>query len=196
MERFHQMFGVTERTRVLDVGGLSEIWQLAPVRPHLTLVNFPSSLQASGPSVLQVGADGCMLPFRDYAFDIVFSNSVIEHVGSVENQRKFAAEIARVGRSFWVQTPNRGFPIESHLLLPFVHQLPEEWRPAIVSRFTGWELLFRPTESQRQYYLHHFLHELRLLSASEMQSLFPSSEMVREKVFGMTKSLIAVRMRA
>jgi len=65
-----------------------------------------------------------------------------------------------------------------------------------VNRFTGWELLFRPTDLQRQYYLHHFLHDVRLLSASELQGLFPNSEVVREKVLGMTKSLIAVRMRA
>jgi len=196
MDRFQEMFHVTERTRVLDVGGSPEIWELAAVRPNVTMANFPSALEASGHSLVQVGADGCLLPFRDDAFDIVFSNSVIEHVGSADNQRKFAAEIARVGRSFWVQTPNRGFPIESHLLLPFVHQLPEKWRPAIVNRFTGWELLFRPTDAQKQYYLHHFLHELRLLSASDLQSLFPNSEVVRERVFGLTKSLIAVRIRA
>ncbi|HEV2200322.1 MAG TPA: methyltransferase domain-containing protein [Bryobacteraceae bacterium] len=194
MDRFQKMFRLTETTRVLDVGGSPEIWRLA-VQPNLTMVNVPRALAADH-SVPQVGADGCLLPFRDDAFDVVFSNSVIEYVGSVDDQRKFAAEVARVGRSFWVQTPNRGFPVESHMLLPFVHQLPERWRPAIVNRFTGWELLFRPTESQKQYYLHHFLHELRLLSASDLQSLFPNSEVIREKVFGLTKSLIAVRICA
>lgn len=196
MDRFQSMFHVTERTRVLDVGGSPEIWEVAGVRPNLTFANLPRALEASSNGARQVGADGCMLPFRDNAFDVVFSNSVIEHVGGLDKQRKFAAEIARVGRSFWVQTPNRGFPIESHLLLPFVHQLPKAWRPAIVNRFTGWELLFHPTASQRQYYLHHFLHELRLLSAADLQSLFPDSELVREKVCGLTKSLIAVRVRA
>jgi len=193
MRLFQQVFHVTGQTRVLDVGGSPEIWDYAAVRPNLTIVNLPSAIERLDRVTAQVAADGCLLPFRDQAFDIVFSNSVIEHVGDIAQQRRFSREIARVGRCYWVQTPNRGFPIEQHLLLPFVHQLPLSWRPPIVKRLTGWELIARPSPAQREYYIHHFLHELRLLNAADLRDLFPDSRLLSEKVCGLTKSLIAVR---
>ena len=75
-----------------------------------------------------MAGDGRALPFRDEAFDVVFSNSVIEHVGDAASQRRFAREVARVGRAYWVQTPNRWFPVEQHLLTPLVHWLPKSWQ--------------------------------------------------------------------
>jgi 2-polyprenyl-3-methyl-5-hydroxy-6-metoxy-1,4-benzoquinol methylase len=69
-------------------------------------------------------------PSAARSFDIVFSNSVIEHVGDAESQQQFAHEIARVGRAYWVQTPNRRFPVEPHLLTPFLHFLPTRWSAA------------------------------------------------------------------
>ena len=83
-----------------------------------------------------VAGDGRSLPFRDGSFDVVFSNSVIEHVGDAASQRRFAREVARVGRAYWVETPNRWFPVEQHLLTPLVHWLPAAWQGAIVPRFT------------------------------------------------------------
>ena len=63
---------------------------------------------------------------------------MIEHVGDAQSQRRFAREVARVGRAYWVQTPNRWFPVEQHLLTPFVHWLPKPWQRWIVPRFTVW----------------------------------------------------------
>ena len=65
------------------------------------------------------------LPFGDGSFDFVFSNSAIEHLRTPERQRRFAVEVARVGKRYCVQTPNRWFPLESHLLTPWVHYLPK-----------------------------------------------------------------------
>ncbi len=73
-------------------------------------------------------AKAASLPFADQSFDLVFSNSVIEHVGSRDTQARFASEIARVGKLFWLQTPNRYFPIEQHLWTPLVHWLPRRWQ--------------------------------------------------------------------
>ncbi len=69
--------------------------------------------------------DACALPFADGAFDVVYSNAVIEHVGPSERQRRFVAEALRVGRRVFVTTPNRWCPIEAHTKLPLVHWLPE-----------------------------------------------------------------------
>lgn len=193
MARFEQTFGITANTRVLDVGGSAFIWQFARVKPKLTFLNLLPAVDVTQTGANQVAGDGRMLPFCDGAFDIVFSNSTIEHVGSLADQQNFAAEVARVGKRYWVQTPNRRFPFEMHVMLPFVHYLPPKWQERVVHRFTGWEVLVPHTKDIRRDYLHHFLHELRLLDAGELQSLFPNGRIGREWFFGMPKSLIVYR---
>lgn len=190
---FERTFHISERTRILDVGGSPEIWSFSNRKPQLTILNMPSALASDGQHANLVGADGRLLPFSDGAFDIVFSNSVIEHVGRREDQQLFANEVSRVGRSYWIQTPNRRFPFEHHVMLPAIHFLPKRWQGAVVSRFTGWEHVVHPTPDERRNYLHHFLHELNLLDASDMKALFPAADVVKERFLGFPKSLIAVK---
>jgi Methyltransferase domain len=76
------------------------------------------------PRVECVVADGTDLPFDDDAFDIAFSNAVVEHVGGREEQRRFVEELCRVAPRVFVSTPNRWFPLETHTLVPLVHWLP------------------------------------------------------------------------
>ena len=110
-----------------------------------------------------------------------------------ESQRRFAREVARVGRGYWVQTPNRWFPVEQHLLTPLVHWLPKGWQRRIVPRFTVWAALVRPPADRRRFYVEHYLNEVRLLSAREVAELFPEARVIRERVLGWTKSLVAMR---
>ena len=147
MRRFVREMQITPETRVLDVGGTPETWDMAPLRPRVTLLNTPRTKSELAAAASWVAGDGRALPFRDGAFDIVFSNSVIEHVGDAESQRRFAREIVRVGRAYWVQTPNRWFPVEQHLLTPFVHWLPMRMQQAIVPRLTVWSVIARVTRS-------------------------------------------------
>lgn len=193
MRLFQKAFEITPDTRILDVGGSPSIWEFLPVRPRLTILNFPSALEPGVKSVQCVAADGRRLPFKDAAFDIAFSNSVIEHVGTLEDQKMFAEEIGRVARYYWVQTPNRRFPIELHLMLPFIHHLPRAWQRRIVERFTVWELLVRPSESQRLFYIEHFLNDIKLLDKTDLKCLFPDAKILSERVLGLAKSLIAIR---
>ena len=118
---------------------------------------------------------------------------MIEHVGDAASQERFAREVARVGRAYWVQTPNRWFPVEQHLLTPLVHWLPKRWQGAIVRRGTVWSALTRPSPDRREFYIEHFLHDIRLLSFRQVQRLFPGARIVRERFLGITKSLIACR---
>jgi hypothetical protein len=197
MQRFVRACRITAETRVLDIGGTPDNWQLIPVAPRLVLLNMPRA-RADLASAGEFGAgwvagDGRSLPFRDAAFDVVFSNSVIEHVGDVESQERFAREVARVGRAYWVQTPSRWFPVEQHLLTPIVHWLPKRWQRAIVRRGTVWGALTRPTPDRRDFYIEHFLRDIRLLSFGEVQALFPGARVIRERFLGVTKSLIAYR---
>ena len=119
----------------------------------------------------------------------MFSNSVIEHVGTWQRQQAFAAEVRRVGRGLWIQTPARGFFIEPHLLTPFIHWLPRRWQRRLLRNFTlrGW--IDRPGPAE----VDAFLDEVRLLTLAEMRTLFPDCTILREQFCGMTKSYVAVR---
>jgi hypothetical protein len=193
MHRFVAAFGVTAETRVLDIGGSPEIWTHSPVRPRLTIVNLPSAIEGAGALAEEVAGDGLALPFRDRAFDIAFSNSVIEHVGSREHQRQFAREVARVAASYWVETPNRGFPVEQHMMVPGLHFLPRSLQARVLRKFTVWELVAHPPAEQKAFYVQHYLNDVRLLDAGELASLFPDADISAERLFGLKKSLVALR---
>lgn len=195
MREFVTRFGVTQETRILDVGGTPANWLLAGVQPRVTLLNTPRGQERSEAGFTFVSGDGRSLPFRDQAFEIVFSNSVIEHVGSHADQRRFADEVRRVGARYWVQTPNRWFPVEQHLLMPFVHWLPRTWQRGVVKKWTVWDWIERPSPDRREFYIRHYLEDVRLLSTNDMAALFPDAEIMRERKFGWTKSIIAIRRR-
>jgi SAM-dependent methyltransferase len=130
----------TAETTVLDVGadelGFGEGDGCATMNFFEELYPWPERITALGlhdgagfrtryPHIPYVQGDACALPFEDGAFDIVFSNAVIEHVGGRERQRKLVSEAIRVGRRVFITTPNRRFPVEVHTRLPFVHWLPD-----------------------------------------------------------------------
>jgi ubiquinone/menaquinone biosynthesis C-methylase UbiE len=193
MQRFVREFRIAPETRILDIGGTPDCWELIEERPRLVLLNTPRAKEELRGAASWVAGDGRALPFADGAFDIVFSNSVIEHVGDAESQRRFAREVARVGRAYWVQTPNRWFPVEQHLLTPLVHWLPKSWQRAIVPRFTVWSAIHRVAEDRRRFYLEHYLSDVKLLGAGELRALFPGARLIRERFCGVTKSLVAFR---
>jgi hypothetical protein len=186
MASFQRAFALTPQTRILDVGGTALNWNLLSAHPQVTFLNLPSSGEA------HIVGDGRYLPFRDRSFDIVFSNSVIEHISSPEDQCRFAEEVRRTGKAYWVQTPDRRFPVEPHLVTPFLHWLPKRVRIAIARRFTFWSLLERPSPDRWEYYIRHCAEEVRLLGTRELQALFPEARIIRERFLGLSKSLIAV----
>jgi hypothetical protein len=98
-----------------------------------------------------VQGDARSLELPDQSFDIVFSNSVIEHVGTWEDQHAFARETARVGKRYWIQTPNKHFPIEPHMNFPYFQFLPRalQERLALVVSETR-RLSRRGNEERRQ----------------------------------------------
>jgi len=193
MAKLERLLEITSRTRILDVGGTAANWALLKVRPQVTIVNLPRAMEPGEAGLPWIFADGCQLPFRDKSFDVVFSNSVIEHVGDALRHQQFAREIARVGVRYFVQTPNRWFPVEHHLLTPLIHFLPRSWQRRLVGRFTVWEWIARPRPDQREFFLEHYLRDIRLLDGRAMRRLFPDARLIRERFLGFTKSLIAVR---
>lgn len=195
MLQFLDVCRPTPATRVLDVGGNPQIWRAVPQErlPSLVYLNTPRSFEEGDDRSRLIFGDGTQLPFPDQSFDLVFSNSVIEHVGSPARQRAFADEIRRVGKRYWVQTPNYGFPIEPHLLTPFIHWLPKPVSRAIVQRFTVWDLVAKPTAESRRFYIEHFLNDIRLLRGAQIAALFPDARIIAEPFGPFTKSWIAYR---
>ena len=196
MLRFAELCNAHSGLRVLDVGGNPAIWLLLPksIRPHIIYLNMPRAAEPGDDRQNLVFGDGTGLPFPDQSFDLVFSNSVIEHVGELKAQQRFAAEIARVGRNYWVQTPNRNFPVEQHLMTPFVHWLPKTMQAWLVRHATIWAFVTKAEPREREFYLEHFLNDIRLLDCTAMKELFPGSTIHREQFLGWTKSLIAARL--
>lgn len=192
MRRFAEAFGVDARTRILDVGGTTLNWQLVPVMPDVTLLNLDVELVGEGRERFRlVVGDGCRLPFRDQSFDVVFCNSLIEHL-PVEQQYALADEVRRVGRSHFVQTPNYWFPIEPHFWAPLFHWLPLAVRRRTVRWLTPWGLLAKPGRAEAVA----AVEEMRLLTAAELRARFPGDELIVERAAFLPKSLIAVSRRA
>lgn len=176
---------------VLDIGSYPWNWPEPGPAGRVTLLNlrFDEALGTAHPEFTFVEGDGCRLPFGDRTFDLVHSNSVIEHLGSWERQQAFAAEARRVGRALWVQTPAREFFAEPHLIAPVIHWLPRRWQLRLIRRGTIWGWLTRPDARQ----VEAFLDEVRLLNRREMQALFPDCRILTERFPGWPKSHIAAR---
>jgi len=181
--------------RILDVGGYPETWTTQePCGESVDVLNIhpiafePSSYPKHAISTL-VG-NACSLEIPNGTYDVVFSNSVIEHVGTWENQVRFAHEVRRVGSRLWIQTPAREFFIEPHYIAPLVHWFPKTWQRRLLRRFTIWGWIEKPTPEQ----IAEIVDEIRLLTLAEMKKLFPDCEIFRERFcFFFTKSYTAYR---
>ncbi len=189
--RFFELMTPGSETVLLDVGGYPWVWagRGFPGRVIQSNLAFPDGIRADFPQDALVVADGLKLPFEDQSVDIGFSNSVIEHLHSFENQKLFAAEIRRVARNLWIQTPARWFWIEPHLMTPFIHFFPKGMQRWMLRYFSVWGLVKKPSPQE----VEAFLSEVRLLTLDDMQALFPDCQILRERVLGLTKSFIAVR---
>ncbi len=193
MNRFMKTFQPTAETSVLDVGGTVYNWERIDARFPVTLLNTePSESDALDARYALIQGSGTQLDFPDRSFDIAFSNSVIEHVGSLDAQRSFAKELQRVGRQVWVQTPARSFFFEPHLLTPFIHFLPLSWQRRLVRNFTLWGWITRPSRAS----VDRMLGGLRLLDYATFRELFSDCEIHRERFLGFTKAFVAVRIDA
>lgn len=192
MARFVRAFGVTDKARILDLGGGPFNWSLIPQFPSVTMLNIRNDLATLTPTRTgqrMVYYDGGRAPFPDASFDICYSNSVIEHVGDEQAIEEFASEVRRLAPRYYVQTPNRWFPIEPHFICLFIHWLPVAIQRRLIRWLSVWGLVTRPTQAR----IDEMLNEIRLLSFREMQALFPDAEVVPERFLGFTKSIIAMK---
>jgi Methyltransferase domain len=188
MDEFQRMFALNDRMSIIDIGGTTFNWQFIPQRPRIEIVNLNIAERTQGNFHFRSG-DARRLDYPDKAFDIAYSNSVIEHLETFENQKLMASEVRRVARAYYVQTPNRHFFMEPHYITPFIHYLPPERRARALRNFSVWGWITRPDRARCE----RSAREIRLITREEMTELFPDAEIVEEKFMGMTKSFIAVR---
>lgn len=177
--------------RVLDLGGDARAWRLAPVRPlQVVLVNTFAQDDLEDDWLRAVTGDACELPpaVRAEHFDLVYSNSVLEHVGGHWRRTRFAEEVHGAAPHHWIQTPYRYFPLEPHWLFPGFQLLPVRLRAEITRRWPiGNYQTVRGLDEAVSFTL-----RTEMVSETELRHYFPSSEVWRERVLGLTKSLVAI----
>lgn len=190
-EQFVGVFPDLDRMRVLDLGGRLEFWSRAPLRPHsLVLVNLLEGEGRRSEWFEEVRADACDLPstILERGYDLVFSNSLIEHLGGYSARCAFADTVRRASPRHWIQTPYRYFPLEPHWLFPGFQFLPLSMKARIA---TCWPLN-HPRPSSRRSAIASSLG-VELIDRTEMAYHFPQSRIMHERFLGLPKSLVALR---
>jgi hypothetical protein len=193
-EMFRCSFPEIDGMRVLDLGGTVEAWHRAPVRPrHVTVLNLFEPGESDVNWITPVIGDGCHANEAltkanlDTHYDLVFSNSVIEHVGGHARRAEFAQQVRQLAPHHWVQTPYRYFPLEPHWLFPGMQFMPAAARVKIAMH---WPLVHtRPAnvdEARREVLW------TELVGIAEMRDYYPVSTILHERVLGITKSIVAV----
>jgi hypothetical protein len=207
---FREMFTVGPTTRILDLGSadgsaIAAVLAGTGAQPNnIFIADSDPALVGEGQrrfgfTPVTIPTSG-RLPFDDGYFDIVYCSSVIERVTAAPGdetwydrtsdieferraragQRQFANEIRRLAKSYFVQTPNKWFPLESHTWLPFVGYLPRTQ----LLRVVAWT---------NRYWIKRTQAEWFLLTAADMQELFPDAVIRRERFMGLTKSIMAMK---
>jgi len=186
---FLQLMRPTPQMRILNVGATGghtglpeqlEYWYTPLQQVTGGGLSFDEVLdyRASFSGVTPVVFDGCALPFADKSFDIVYSNAVLEHLPGPEHVARFAGEVQRVGRGWFVATPNRRFPVDPHYHIPLVQFLSPQSQQRLVKNLG------------KVPYEH-----LHLLNRGDLRRLFPTSRIVGCRVTLYAETLIAYRMK-
>jgi hypothetical protein len=190
MAQFGEIFALGPGTRIIDLGGTSEIWNLVKTPLDITIVNLPGtndkkSVKSHHRFTFVEGDATRLHYYADNSFDIVFSNSVIEHVGGEANERKFAGEVRRLAPSYLVQTPSIYFPIEAHTGIPFWWTIPRFVRARMHKRWQRtlpeWNEMVVGTT---------------VISRRQLEGYFPDGTMQTERVLGIPKSYYVYRVAA
>lgn len=195
-ETFGRLFPDLAEMSVLDLGGTAVFWKRAPARPksvHMINTVTDPDLEPGDESWLRLDVgDACDIPtgVLDPRYDLVYSNSLIEHVGGHSRRMAFAEQVRTVGDEYWVQTPYRYFPVEPHWVAPGMQFLPL-WARAKYG--SVWPLADVPEKTFGVAVEAQLWTEL--LDISAMRWYFPDAEMYYERLAGLVKSVTAVKVR-
>ena len=192
---FTSLFPDIEQMRVVDLGGTVESWRRAPVQPReVVVVNLLEPGDADTTWLVPVLGDACdargvlAASGVDASFDLVFSNSLLEHVGGHAHRVALAREVRELAPRHWVQTPYRYFPVEPHWVFPMMQFLPVAARTRVAR---DWPLVHTRAASAEEALAD--VQWTELIGITELRGYFPDSEVVMERMGGLVKSIVAVR---
>lgn len=191
-EKFERLTrSITRPMTILDIGGTTEFWRrrgwLGREDVTITLVNTTAEEQVCENIIPTTGDATDLRAHGDKTYDIAFSNSVIEHLFTLDKQRAMANEVRRVAHAHWVQTPNYWFPIEPHFHVPGWQWLPRRARIAVLRRRRCGHRgpCPDPTTAAKM------VDEVRLMTKRDVRVCFPDSTIWAERFGGITKSWVA-----
>lgn len=180
---------------ILDIGGTQAYWDrmgLNDPEIHITLLNLYKEPITDIQRFSSIIGDARNLTeFKDQSIDLIFSNSVIEHLFDLDGQNAMAHEISRVGRSYFIQTPNYYFPIEPHWVFPFFQFFPFSLRVWLTRHFSLGHIGRIPDLHKAQLQV----EEIKLLTPKQFQQLFPEGLLYEERFLGMVKSMVMYKIR-
>lgn len=179
--------------RILDIGGTNSFWENRGWGQRkdveIVLVNLEAEERTHANIDPRAGDATDLSEFPDQSFDIVFSNSVIEHLQTRDRQAAMAREVRRLAPVYWIQTPNFWFPVEPHFLTPAWHYLPVAARVALLRRRQwGWR---GPCPDRAE--AESLVREIRLMRGRELRRMFPDADLKPEKIGPLTKSFVALK---
>jgi SAM-dependent methyltransferase len=178
--------------RILDVGGTVVFWERAGYAGRegfeIVLLNLTDQESPYLNITATIGDAADLSRYDDKAFDVVVSNSVIEHLPTPALQAMMASEVRRAAKRVYLQTPNRYFPLEPHFLFPFFGVLPMRVRALLLQRMDlGWYKR-RPNAEEALAEV----RSVRLMTGSELERLFPGARLEHERILFFTKSFIVL----
>jgi hypothetical protein len=206
LKRFSSFLSLLDETisthghaTILDIGGTRKYWNILPSeylnngKVKITILNLTGVNLHQNDGVFSYCIDdACDLSqFEAGTFSIIHSNSCIEHVGGWSRICQFANEVRRlaVNGGYFIQTPNYWFPVEPHNLTPLFHWLPRPFRVSLVQhlKLGHWPKTSNVIEAVR------WVESARLLDRKEFSALFPDATILKERMFGLSKSFIAIK---
>jgi hypothetical protein len=176
---------------ILDLGGTPFFWERLGFanskKVRITILNhFAEDCPYSNISCI-VGSATDISTYPKEPFDIIFSNSTIEHLFTYENQKQMASNILGYGNKFFIQTPNYYFPLEPHFIFPFFHYLPIKFKIYLITHFS----LGSYAKAKNYKSALKLIEEIKLLEPRQMRELFPGLQILFEKFLFLNKSIIA-----
>jgi hypothetical protein len=182
--------GLPRPVRVLDVGGTPVFWERLGYAGRegieIVLLNLMEQDAAYPNMTATIGDAADLSEHSDQSFDVVVSNSVIEHLPTLELQARMVSEARRVAKRVYLQTPNRSFPLEPHFLFPYFAVLPIGVRAFLLQHLDlGWYKR-RPDRAQALA----DVRSVRLMTGSELRRMFPVARIENERFLIFTKSFV------
>jgi hypothetical protein len=193
--------------KVIDLGGTVPFWQAwnitAQDKLHLTLVNdhvadAENDVESQTPFIVNRRADVLTLTKDDFrSFDLIFSNSMIEHLSSRHAQGELAGRIGSSGVPYFIQVPNKYAPVDPHIprpYLPFFGAYPKPVQARIITLKSFGGDGRKPASLEEAY--ESFLNYYNPLGIRDMRELFPGAKVEFERAFGAPMSILAYSLLA